>query len=192
VLTDLVKKERARQWVIPAAGVLAHLGFSPNLLTVIGFLLNVGVALVIASGQTAWGGILLLAASGFDMFDGAVARLTNRVTPFGAFLDSTLDRFSEAVVLGSLLWLYAGSSDRVMLAVTFAATIGSLMVSYARARAEGLGLKNEVGFLARPERIVMLSLGLIIGWQHLALWIMAILTNVTVVQRVMNVWRQTR
>lgn len=184
-------KERARLLTLPIARLLVRLGLGPNAVTVIGFLLNVGVALIIASGYLIAGGVLVLFAGWFDMLDGAVARLTQRATLFGSFLDSTLDRYSEAAVLLGLLIHLAREGQTVEVVLAYVAIVGSLMVSYARARAEGLGLQCEVGMLARPERIVLTSVGLIFNLITPVLWILAVFTNVTAVQRVLHIYRIT-
>jgi len=168
------------------------MGVSPNSLTVIGLLLNVLVAAVLASGQPVIGGVLVLVANAFDMLDGGVARLTGKVSRFGAFFDSTLDRYAEALVyLGVGVWLYS-VGDGLLLFAAYCTIIGSLMVSYTRARAESLGVGGEVGLLPRPERIILLSLGLIFHGYLLApvLWILAVLSNLTAVQRMIHVHRE--
>lgn len=172
---------------------LARTGLSPNAFTVIGLLLNVLVAAIIASGNLILGGIMALVAGGFDMLDGAVARVTGKITRFGGFFDSTLDRYSEAIVyFGLLIYLLEVDAGTVAISLLFASIIGSLMVSYTRARAEAAQVDAEVGLFARPERIILLAALLIIGQPVLALWILAIVTNVTTAQRIFHVWRQTR
>src|SRR5205823_10365986 len=127
-----------------------------------------GVALVLASGATLVGGVLVLLVGLFDTLDGALARVTNRKTTFGAFIDSTLDRYSEAVVVLGIVYAALERNDRATVLLAFAMLVGSLMVSYARARAEGLGLRAEVGLVPRPERIVVLGIGLIPGQTAIA------------------------
>jgi len=158
---------------------LARLGFSPNLLTLIGLLLNVGV------------GVLLLPVSLFDSLDGAVARYTNRVTKFGAFLDSTIDRYEEAALFCGLMWYFATIGLRQEVVLTGVALFGSLAVSYTRARAEGLGIECKVGLFTRVERIVVLALGLILGLPLITLWVLAVLTHFTALQRIWHVRRVT-
>ena len=180
----------ARQKMLVVGGFLGRFGITPNMLTIAGFILNCIVAAIIASGRGQLGGVLLLFASGFDMLDGAVARSTGRTSRFGGFFDSTVDRYSEIIVYVGLLWYILGTDDwkwGAML-VLFSAT-GAVMVSYARARAEAAGWKASVGILARPERVVVLSLGLIIDRPMLALIILAIATNLTAVMRMAHVWR---
>lgn len=162
------------------------------MVTVLGFLLNVAVGAVLAMGYIALGGVLVLVVGLLDTFDGALARVTGKVSSFGAFLDSTLDRYSEAAVfLGLLIW-YGRINDLQATLLIYAVVVGSLMVSYTRARAEGLGLRCEVGLLARPERIALLGLGLIVNQAVIVLWILAIFTNVTALQRILHVWAITK
>ena len=169
---------------------LARLGLTANVLTVVGLLLNLGVAVVIAGGQPRLGGALLLVASAFDMLDGAVARATGSVSPFGGFLDSTLDRYSEAVVFGGVLVYLLGTADGELGAVlVFVATVGALLISYARARAEAAGFRASVGLVARPERVILLAICLLVGQPLWALWILAVATHWTAVTRIVHVWR---
>ncbi len=138
------------------------------------------------------GGLLTALASLFDAIDGALARASGQTSPFGAFLDSTLDRISEAVIYLGLFLYYAQQSRRMEMLLIYATIVGSFMVSYARARAEGLGLQCKVGLLTRAERVCLLIVGLATGIMPWMLWALAVLTNVTVVQRVIHVWRLTR
>jgi CDP-diacylglycerol--glycerol-3-phosphate 3-phosphatidyltransferase len=184
---------RVRGYTLRLGEALARLGLTPNALTAIGLALNLLVAIIIASGHLVLGGVLLLVASGFDMLDGAVARASGTVTKFGGFLDSTLDRYSEAVVYGGVLVYMLGTPDAQSGALlVLVATVGSLMISYARARAEAAGLTAAVGLLARPERVVVLAAGLLIGQLVPALWILAIGTHLTVAMRMAHVWRLSR
>lgn len=184
---------RIRTYTLGLGEFLARLGLTPNAITTIGLLLNLLVAVVIATGNLRAGGLLLLIASGFDMLDGAVARASGSVTPYGGFLDSTLDRYSEAVVYGGLLVYLLGTGDfREGALLVFAATAGSLLISYARARAEAAGYRASVGLLARPERVVVLAVGLLFGQLIPALWILAVGTHLTVLTRILHVWRGAR
>ncbi len=183
----------ARAKMLVVGGVLGRFGITPNMLTIAGFILNCIVAAIIASGRGQLGGVLLLFASAFDMLDGAVARSSGKTSKFGGFFDSTVDRYSEIIVYIGLLWYILGTDDwkwGAML-VLFSAT-GAVMVSYARARAEAAGWKASVGILARPERVVVLSLGLIIDRPMWALIILAIATNLTAVMRMAHVWREAQ
>lgn len=185
-------QEWGRAQARKVAAWLRWTGLTPNALTVIGLLLNCGVAAVLASGYLRWGGVLVLLAGLFDLLDGAMARITNQITSFGSFLDSTLDRYSEVVVYGGLLLYILSTADSRIGAVLIYFTIcGSILVSYARARAEALGYKLQVGLLARPERIVILSVGLILDRPLWALWFLAIFTNLTAAQRIYHLWLTT-
>lgn len=175
--------------LIPIVRVIARMGLTPNMLTVIGLLLNVLVALVLAQGALGLGGALLLLAASFDALDGTLARFTGRQSRFGAFFDSTLDRYSEAIIYGGLLYHFLEQEARPELLLVYAAIIGSLMVSYARARAEGLGIECKVGLATRADRMLLLAGGLIVGWVRLVLWLVALLSHLTAVQRIVHVWR---
>lgn len=161
-----------------------------NMATMIGLALNVIVAVIIALGYPLAGGICLLIASAFDMVDGAIARSTGSVSKFGGFLDSTLDRYSEIVVyVGLLIWLNSTGDDHLGSLLIVIATSGALMVSYARAKAEEIGYKASVGLVARPERVVLLALALIINQPLWALWVLAIATHLTAGTRIFHVWK---
>ena len=179
------------------------------MLTVLGLLLSALTAVVIALGFLFAGGLLVLFAGIFDMFDGALARACKTATVFGAFFDSMLDRYSESIILFGLLY-YAlqrpglhdafwpadsfllHSEQTWMIVFLFIAAVGSLMVSYAKARAEGLGLECKTGLLARPERVVILAIGLLSGTAIWALAVLAIFSHVTAIERLAYVWRITR
>jgi CDP-diacylglycerol--glycerol-3-phosphate 3-phosphatidyltransferase len=187
-LQDWVRSGARR--VVPA---LHALRLTPNVLTLLGLFICAGSATLIALGFLLPGGLLLLIASGFDILDGALARVTGREQRYGAFLDSTVDRYAEAMTSIALLYYFVhGHHTLEPMLVVFALT-GSLLVSYVRARAQSLGFNGDGGLLARPERVVITVIGLVIAplliW---ALWILAILTNVTAVQRIWVVWQQAR
>ncbi len=184
---------RIRNSTLRLGELLAALGLTPNMVTAIGLVLNLVTAVIIARGDLQWGGAMLLVASGFDMLDGAVARASGAVTRFGGFLDSTLDRYSEALVYAGVLFYLLGTDDYFAGALlVFAATAGSLLISYARARAEAAGFKASVGLLARPERVLVLAIGLLTGQLIAALWILALGTHLTVWTRIAHVWRHSR
>jgi len=174
----------------PLIKLLAKTGISPNWLSLVGFAFSVGVAWVIALGQFTWGGVLVLGCSFFDLVDGALARATGRSSRFGALLDSTLDRFSEAALFFGLLVFYIGRGSTAELLLIYATVVGSVLVSYVRARAEGLGLQCEVGILSRTERVILFALGLLFHQMLIVLWIMALLTNGTAIHRVVYVWQK--
>lgn len=179
----------------PVAGLVHWLqgtGVTPNALTYTGFLLTVFTAVLLAWGYFRLGALLLLVAAFFDMLDGALARITGQTSTFGAFLDSTLDRYSESVTFLALAIFYSHSSaTRTELVLVFVILVGSLMVSYTRARAEALNIECKAGMLQRPERVVLLLVGLLTGWMLPVLWIMAIFTNVSALQRIYEVYWRT-
>lgn len=178
--------------ITPVASCVGKTGIHPNTITLLGFVLTAGVAYVLSQGYLLLGGALLLVTSSLDALDGAVARTMHNHSRFGAFLDSTLDRLSEGVVfIGLLHWLLTqGRTTDVYF--LFLALLGSVMVSYARARAEGLGLSCKVGLSTRVERIILIGLFLMLGWVTALLILLSVLTWITVVQRVMYVYREAQ
>jgi CDP-diacylglycerol--glycerol-3-phosphate 3-phosphatidyltransferase len=190
-LTDFLRTQ-ATVITHPIARILGKLGLHPNTVTLLGFFLNVVAGVILATGRLVLGGVFLLLASSVDSLDGALARVSGAKSRFGAFLDSTLDRLSEsALLLGLLAWLLRQGAALEMYLV-FLVLLGSVMVSYTRARAEGVGYDCKVGILTRLERVVVLGVGLIIGWVRPTLIVMAVFTWITVFQRVWHVYRESR
>ncbi|QJA06041.1 CDP-alcohol phosphatidyltransferase family protein [Thermosulfurimonas marina] len=182
-------KARSEPLLLPLARLLARLRVSPNAVSVAGFL---GVALAggfIALGHLRLGGLLLGIFGSLDAVDGLLARRTGQVSTFGAFLDSTLDRYAEIVLFLGILWYLLVWEDPLGVVLAFVALTGSLMVSYARARAEGLGLSCKVGLLTRFERLLLLTLGLLLGLLIPVLAVLAVLTHFTTLQRILHVRR---
>jgi len=175
--------------VLPVGGAIGRAGVTPNMITVLGFFVTIAAAVVIAQGDFLLGGFILIAGSVSDMLDGAVARATGKISKGGAFLDSVLDRLSDAAIFVGLIWWYT-HDDQLGLQLALAGLILSLMVSYVRARAEGLGFTCDVGIAERPERIVILCTGLILDQMTIALVVLVAATAVTVVWRFVHVWRQ--
>jgi CDP-diacylglycerol--glycerol-3-phosphate 3-phosphatidyltransferase len=187
-------------------GLLAKTPLTPNTITWIGFLVTLGAGALIVTGHLFAAGFVVLVAGFFDILDGALARSTNRVTRFGAVLDSTLDRLAEAVLLLGILALFLFTEEKPALFTLLSkewavllvgvALLGSLLVSYVRARAEGIGLQGEVGIFTRAERVVVLALGLLLSQFDyaliIALAIILVLSYVTVGQRLFHVWQQTK
>jgi CDP-diacylglycerol--glycerol-3-phosphate 3-phosphatidyltransferase len=169
---------------------------TPNAISWIGFILALGAAALIITKHPFAGGFVVLIAGFFDILDGALARRLKKATPFGAVLDSTLDRLSEAVVLLAILVLYAQEAAFTPIVLVGLALIGSLLVSYVRARAEGAGLECEVGLFTRAERVVVLALGLLLSGIAnalvIALAIIVVFSFFTLVQRLIYVWQQTK
>ncbi|MGQ9501514.1 MAG: CDP-alcohol phosphatidyltransferase family protein [Anaerolineae bacterium] len=192
MLSDLVR-EWTRGVVLPIARLISWSGVSPNVITIAGFSLTVADAILLAMGHVQLAGIMLIPAAGLDAIDGSLARIQNRVTRFGAFLDSTIDRLSEAVLfLGALLYYLSGSPTQTEIILLFVALIGSLMVSYTKARSEAIGIAIRGGLLTRFERMLVLIIGMVLNELTIALWILAVLANITVLQRVWLTWRNTR
>jgi len=167
-------------------------GINPNVLSVIGFAVTLLAAYLFAYGYFRWAGAAVILAGLFDMLDGRVARLTGRVTPFGGFLDSVLDRYSDLCLLIGLLIFYARASRFVYVTVVALAMIGSVMTSYARARAENLIPTCKVGFLERPERMVLIIIGALFDRMAPVLWIITVLSTWTVVHRIVYTWQESR
>lgn len=190
MLSDVVRKY-SQIFLEPLARFISRTGISPNVITFIGFLLMVGVAFVLAKGYLVLGGLLIIAAALFDAIDGTLARMMGRTSRFGAFLDSTLDRFSEAIIFLGLFIYLIGQDQKIELILIYATVVGSMMVSYARARAEGIGVPLKDGLFTRFERIFILVVGLLFNQLTLALWVLAIFTNLTAIQRMYLVWRIT-
>ena len=179
------------------AQVLFRLGFSPNRLTITGFLFAVISGGFLLLDQPAAGGIVLLISGMFDVLDGAVARLTDSASKFGAFFDSVMDRVGEASVLLGLLFFFLNQDNNILgVALVYTSLAASIMVSYVRARAEGLGIECAVGLMQRPERVLTLSIGLIVmqWWEPaiiVTLSFITILTTFTTIQRVVEVYQTT-
>src|SRR5215471_765496 len=183
---------------------LARSRINPNALTFIGLLTNICCGILYGYGFFVRAGLLMILANLFDMLDGQVARLRGRVTRFGAFFDSVIDRYSDVVVYVGIMVFYARDTQKhstLYVALTGLALVGSVMVSYSRARAESLDIACKVGFLERPERVVLLIIGSLteVGPDHLllhkmpqVLWVLAILSHWTVVHRIYHTWRELR
>jgi CDP-diacylglycerol--glycerol-3-phosphate 3-phosphatidyltransferase len=176
---------------------LGRIPVTPNQVTVVGVVLTFVAAFLASFGYLLWAGVVLAFAGTFDILDGALARSSGRAYPYGAFLDSTLDRYSEGAIYIGLAAYFAGNGgplQRWLLLATMAALAGSFLVSYVRARAQSLGFTCESGLFARPERVVVTVVGLIFGGVVLyaVVFLLAILTNLTALQRIREVWLQGR
>jgi len=193
-LPDLVelRNSLATRITDPVIEGVSRSGIDPDTLTLAGLALNIGAAYIIATGHFLPGGLLVLVAGLCDLLDGALARFINKTSKFGALFDSLADRISEAALFfGLLVWyLLRGSAMGVVLA--FAALIGSFLVSYVRARAEGLGLECKVGLFTRAERVIVLTIGLVVNQVTIALWVVVVFAYITVIQRVVYLRQQTR
>lgn len=185
---------------------LASLGVPPNILTTIGLLVNMACGVLFGFGEFFWAGVVLIVANLFDMLDGNVARLTGRVTKYGGFLDSTLDRLSDMGAFMGIIVFYSRDTPQHSVLNVFlagAGMIASVLVSYTTARSEGLGVKANVGFLQRPERVVLLIIGALStwNWESLSvwhnrmpqvLWVLAIGSTWTLIQRMIFIRRELR
>ncbi|HVH66218.1 MAG TPA: CDP-alcohol phosphatidyltransferase family protein [Candidatus Acidoferrum sp.] len=190
-----------RRWAERVVGSFRDSPITPNMLTLFGLFITAVGALLVAVGQLLIGGIVLAFAGFFDIFDGALARASGKVYRYGAFLDSTVDRYSEGVVYLGILIYFLNHHDGLRPIIVLIALAGSYLVSYVRARAQSLGFTCDVGILARPERVVIIVAGLILESVPvlarfepltIALVILAVGTNFTAVQRIWVVWQQNR
>ncbi|MDX9955162.1 MAG: CDP-alcohol phosphatidyltransferase family protein [Anaerolineae bacterium] len=176
----------------PIARVLNRWGVHPNTITLSGLVLAIAVSVLIAFGYTRLGGALLLLTSSVDALDGALARVGGQRSRFGAFLDSTLDRISEGVLMFGLLVALYPRDSALEIYLIFATLLGAMMVSYTRARAEGLGYSCKTGLLTRIERIILLGVCLLFDWIRPALILLAALSWFTALQRIFYVYREAR
>jgi CDP-diacylglycerol---glycerol-3-phosphate 3-phosphatidyltransferase len=192
---DIFRKSIASFLTPPIIRVLSKTSITPNTLTVLGFIVTLSAAGLILAGYPFAAGFVVIVSGIFDLLDGSLARNTNRVTRFGGILDSTLDRFSEASLFLAILVIYASDGSMLGIWVTGITLISSLMVSYIRSRAETAGIDCEIGIFTRPERVVLLALGLLLSQFNNALLITLIIISVfsiiTVFQRMLHAWRQS-
>lgn len=183
----------------PAVDVLHRAGVTPNMLTIVGVSGNVGAAVLAGYGEFLFAGIVVLIFSALDFLDGALARRTGTATEFGSVLDAVMDRVSEAAVLFGLLVYFTDHGQQTESLLIFAAVVGSILVSYVRARAEIIGMRMREGIFTRLERVVLIGGGLIIAdildegdVLTGALWILAVLANLTALQRLYIVWTRSK
>ncbi len=173
-----------RAWTDPVGRLFFRLRLRPNHLTLCGLGISVLTAMTFASGQPRLAGVLLIVAGLCDYFDGALARISGRVTPFGAFLDSVIDRYSDLAILLGILWLFHSAGRTRGMVATMIALVGTVMVSYTKARAESIGVACNVGFMERPERMICTIAGALFGLLEPAVWVIAILGNATALHRI--------
>jgi CDP-diacylglycerol--glycerol-3-phosphate 3-phosphatidyltransferase len=164
----------------------------PNVLTFLGLAINIGAACLFAAGSFRWAGVVVIGAAVFDMVDGRVARETNRVTRFGGFFDSVLDRYSDLALLMGLLVYYASINRFFYVVMTAIVMTASVMISYTRARSENTIPKCKVGFMERPERVVLIIIGALMDRMAPVLWVIAVLGNLTVIHRMIYTWQETK
>jgi soluble lytic murein transglycosylase len=185
-------RDRARAWTDPVGRMLFRLNLRPNHLTLCGLGVSLLTAAAFVAGRTRVAGVLLILAGLFDFFDGSLARASGQVTPFGAFLDSVIDRYSDLVVLLGIVVLFARTPNARGAVIAMGGLVGSVMVSYTKARAESLGVDCTVGLMERPERMICLIAGALFDLLEPALWVLAILANLTALQRIAFTRRAAR
>jgi CDP-diacylglycerol--glycerol-3-phosphate 3-phosphatidyltransferase len=178
--------------VVMIVRILTILGIHPNALTLIGLLINIGAAVLLAQGRFFAAGWVITGAAIFDMVDGRVARETNQVTRFGGFFDSVMDRYSDLGLLMGLLVYYANINRPFYVVLTAIVMTASVMISYTRSRAENTIPKCKVGFLERPERIVLLIIAALFNRVPAVLWVIAVLGNITVIHRMIFTYQETK
>ena len=184
---------RAGEWILDGiVRLLSGTRIHPNALTSIGLGINAVAAWLFARGDFRSAGVVVLCGALFDLIDGPVARQSNRVTRFGGFLDSVLDRYTDLILLMGLLVYYASINRFFYIILTAVAMTGSVMISYTRARSENVIGSCKVGFLERPERIVLIIIGALANRMAPVLWVLAVLSNITVIHRIVHTWRETR
>jgi CDP-diacylglycerol--glycerol-3-phosphate 3-phosphatidyltransferase len=179
------------KWVLdPLGGFFNRLGITPNMMTMLGLLGNAVGAYFLARGQMLTGGLFVLLMTPIDALDGTMARLRGESSNFGAFVDSVSDRYSELIIYGGLLYHFLSLGEPLGGLLVFGAAAGSVLVSYVKARAEGLGYEATVGLLTRVERYLVLAPALVFNQLYIGLWIIAILANITALQRIWHVRNQ--
>ncbi|MCK4900750.1 MAG: CDP-alcohol phosphatidyltransferase family protein [Anaerolineales bacterium] len=190
-LTDQMRV-RFKKVLDAIGGFLNGLGLMPNTMTILGLIGNTVGAVFLARGQMTIGGIIILLMGPIDALDGTMARLRGEPSEFGAFVDSVTDRYSELVIFGGLLFYYVQGGEWLPATLTYFAAAGSVMVSYTRARAQSLGYDSKVGILTRFERYIVLAPALVFNIPVVGLWIIAVLANITAIQRIIDVRRQVQ
>jgi CDP-diacylglycerol--glycerol-3-phosphate 3-phosphatidyltransferase len=187
-----------RQVTGPIVSVLARTGITPNMLTVAQLVGGIIAGYVIATGHLVEGGVILIASAFLDAIDGTLARTTGKATPFGAVFDSVIDRMFEGAIFGGILYFYIQRGQTAEAMATFAAMVGSLCVSYVRARAEGVGISLYDGIFTRVTRIVLITIGLVAAswldlfWLNLVVWVLAAGSIATAFHRIYAVWAKFR
>src|SRR5918999_4460555 len=185
-------RDDVRAWSDPVGRGLFRLRLRPNHLTVMGLTVSLLAAVAFIAGHTRGAGLLLILAGLFDLFDGSLARASGQVTEFGAFLDSVIDRYSDLVVLLGIVVLFAQRPHARGAVIAMAGLVGTVMVSYTKARAESIGIACNVGVMERPERMICLIAGALLNLLEPALWVLAVLANLTAIQRILFTRRATR
>ena len=179
------------KWVLdPLGSFFNRLGLTPNMMTMLGLLGNAVGAYFLARGQMLTGGLFVLLMTPIDALDGTMARLRGESSNFGAFVDSVSDRYAELIIYGGLLYHFLNLGEPLGGLLVFGAAAGSVLVSYVKARAESLGYEAKIGLLTRVERYLVLAPALVFNQLYIGLWIIAILANITALQRIAHVRKQ--
>jgi len=184
----MIENKYRQFYEAPLESIAKKIFISPNALTITGFVITL-IASVTVANNLFWGGVLILVAGFFDMLDGAVARAHNKFSDFGAFLDSVLDRYSDSFIFLGFVAYFFNIRSITGICLSLGTMIGALLISYTRARAEGLGRECKVGIMERPERVILLAIAAITGWVEPIMGILFMLTHVTVIQRMYHVWK---
>lgn len=190
-LTDRLR-QIFKQFLENVGKTLFNLGISADTITLIGLIGNITASILLAKGHLLAGGILVLCMGPLDAFDGAVARAQGKETKFGAFFDSITDRYSELCIYLGLILFFLNKEDTAGIILTFIAAAGSMLVSYTRARAQGIGVDVKAGIMTRVERYLVLAPGIVFQYPKVSLWIIAILANITAIQRIWIVRNLTK
>jgi phosphatidylglycerophosphate synthase len=175
----------------PFAPIAKRISISPNILTIIGFLIT-AIAAASIPFNLIIGGILILLGGFFDMLDGIVARTNGKNTKFGAILDSTLDRYSDSFIFIAVAWYFFDKNNLAGVVLAAISLVGALLISYVKARAEGIDIECNVGLMERPERVVLLAFGCITEWLFSVIIILSLFSHITVIQRILHIYRMAK
>jgi CDP-diacylglycerol--glycerol-3-phosphate 3-phosphatidyltransferase len=183
---------RFKGFLDPIGAFLNRIGLMPNTMTILGLIGNSIGAILLSQGQMIYGGLIILAMGPVDALDGTMARLRGEPSEFGAFVDSVTDRYSELVIFGGLIIFYVQQGNWLAVLAAYMAASGSVLVSYVRARASSLGYETKIGILTRMERYLVLAPTLVLNIPLVGIWVIAVLANITALQRIWDIRRQTR
>jgi phosphatidylglycerophosphate synthase len=190
-LSEVLSSKFSHIFDKPLSALAGRIEVDPNVITLTGVAVTLIAALCIPYSLVL-GGLLILFSGLFDMLDGVVARVNGRATEFGAFLDSVLDRYSDSFLLIGFAWYFLRNDSLSGAFLSIGSLAGALIISYTKARAEGLGRECNVGLMERPERVILMALGALTGWVTGMIWVFFILTHFTVAQRIYHVWKETK
>ena len=185
-----VRQITARFYEQPVARLLMHLKVGPMAVTIFGLVLAAAAAYLVAINELMWAGVILAISGSLDSIDGALARMSGAASSAGALLDSVVDRLAESIVLLGVLILALDTNDATLAILVYIAFAGSMLVSYVAARSQSLGSRQVVGIMTRPERIIVLTVGLLVGYLTIAIWVIAILAPLTALHRFLHSWNK--